>query len=175
MLGRLNLFGGQAPIKGNADLLNRKQRRLPGPRFVATRAWPQPLSGELPEPLRATDGRKPDAPPEDVFTLDTITQRMPKIMQSVVKGMPEALKTESFEQNIQALQDEMRDGAQLRPLASGSARVGADGWNEHLSEFIERGEGWHTAPWWVVENYMYKRLLEDGLVDFRVECGAYIE
>lgn len=23
------------------------------------------------------------------------------------------------------------------------------------------GEGWHTAPWWLVENYMYKRLLEE--------------
>ena len=35
-----------------------KQRRVPGPRFVATRAWQQPLSGKLPEPLRATDGRQ---------------------------------------------------------------------------------------------------------------------
>ena len=32
---------------------------------------------------RSMQGRKPDAPPEDVFTLDTITQRMPKIMQSL--------------------------------------------------------------------------------------------
>lgn len=138
-----------------------KQRRVPGPRFVATRAWQQPLSGKLPEPLRATDGRKPGAPPEDVFTLDTITKRMPKIIQSTVAAMPSALKTPDFEQNIKALQDEMKDGAQLRLLTGDSPRVGADRWNEHLTEFIDRGEGWHTAPWWVVENYMYKRLLEE--------------
>eukprot|EP00439_Symbiodinium_sp_Y106_P079343 s2700_g18.t1 len=140
-----------------------KQRRVPGPRFVATRAWQQPLSGKLPEPLRATDGRKPGAPPEDVFTLDTITKRMPKIIQSTVAAMPSALKTPDFEQNIKALQDEMKDGAQLRLLTGDSPRVGADRWNEHLTEFIDRGEGWHTAPWWVVENYMYKRLLEDSM------------
>ncbi|OLP81075.1 Subtilin transport ATP-binding protein SpaT [Symbiodinium microadriaticum] len=137
-----------------------KQRRVPGPRFVATRAWQQPLSGKLPEPLRATDGRKPGAAPEDVFTLDTITQRMPKIIQSTVAAMPSALKTSDFEQNVKALQDEMKEGAQLRLLRGDSPRVGADRWNEHLTEFIDRGEGWHTAPWWVVENYMYKRLLE---------------
>ncbi|CAE7465946.1 spaT [Symbiodinium sp. CCMP2456] len=137
-----------------------KQRRVPVPRFVATRAWQQPLSGKLPEPLRATDGRKPGAAPEDVFTLDTITQRMPKIIQSTVAAMPSALKTSDFEQNVKALQDEMKEGAQLRLLRGDSPRVGADRWNEHLTEFIDRGEGWHTAPWWVVENYMYKRLLE---------------
>ena len=108
-------------------------------------------------------GRKPGAAPEDVFTLDTITQRMPKIIQSTVAAMPSALKTSDFEQNVKALQDEMKEGAQLRLLRGDSPRVGADRWNEHLTEFIDRGEGWHTAPWWVVENYMYKRLLEDSM------------
>ena len=82
--------------------------------------------------------------------------------------MPSALKTPDFEQNIKALQDEMKDGAQLRLLTGDSPRVGADRWNEHLTEFIDRGEGWHTAPWWVVENYMYKRLLEDSMPCLRM-------
>ena len=60
----------------------------------------------------------------------------------------------------------------IRPMLPGAGW----GWFRGGSSLAKNsGEGWHTAPWWVVENYMYKRLLEDGLVDFRVECGAYIE
>ena len=33
---------------------------------------------------------------------------------------------------------------------------------KHVKNPRTGGEGWHTAPWWLVENYMYKRLLEEG-------------
>ena len=34
--------------------------------------------------------------------------------------------------------------------------------SDFCCNFSTGGEGWHTAPWWLVENYMYKRLLEEG-------------
>ena len=93
---------------------------------------------------------------------------MPKILQSVLASLPPAVKSAELEKNIEALQDDMRQGAQLRLLTSDSPRVGANAWNQHLEAFIERGEGWHTAPWWLVENYMYKRLLEDSARSFSI-------
>lgn len=125
-------------------------------------AWQRPMAGsDLPEPLRATDGLRPEAAPEEIFTRDTITKRMPKILDSVLLKMPSDFKIPPVLEGVKRLQEEMRSDAQLKLLQSSSSRVGADSWNPHLSEFIERGEGWHTAPWWLVENYMYKRLLEE--------------
>eukprot|EP00435_Cladocopium_sp_Y103_P043243 s1717_g12.t1 len=131
-----------------------------GARRVAM-AWQRPMAGkDLPEPLRASDGLRSEAAPEEIFTRDTITKRMPKILDSVLSKMPSDFKTPPVLEGVKRLQEEMRSDAQLKLLQSSSSRVGADSWNPHLSEFIERGEGWHRAPWWLVENYMYKRLLE---------------
>lgn len=126
-------------------------------------ATARPLPGvELPAPLKATDGLAPGAPPEDVFTWDTITKRMPKIMDSVLESLPTFIREEaSFVAKLRELQQEMRDGAALKPLEPTAPWVNAENWNSLLAPFIQRGEGWHTAPWWVVENYMYKRLLQE--------------
>ncbi|CAK8987312.1 unnamed protein product [Durusdinium trenchii] len=127
-----------------------------------TMFWQRPMPDkDLPEPLRASDGLSADAAPEDVFTHDTITNRMPKILDSVLAKLPAEFQTAPVVEGVRRLQEEMRSDAQLKFLMSGSARVGSKSWNPHLSEFIEKGEGWHTAPWWLVENYMYKRLLEE--------------
>jgi len=131
-------------------------------RRLVTMRWQPPMGGkDLPKALSATDGMKPEAAPEEVFTTDTITKRMPKILDSVLSKMPSDFKTPPVLEGVKQLQEEMRSNAQLKLLESSSARVGAANWNPHLSEFIEKGEGWHTAPWWLVENYMYKRLLEE--------------
>ncbi|CAJ1430358.1 unnamed protein product [Effrenium voratum] len=135
--------------------------------------WQRPLAGkELPEPLRATDGLVAAAPPEDVFTQDTVTKRMPKILDSVMAKLPSKFQTPAVTEGVKKLQEEMRGGAQLKLLEGRSARVGAEAWNEHLADFLARGEGWHQAPWWLVENYMYKRLLEEGssLGHVRLSC-----
>lgn len=84
---------------------------------------------------------------------------MPKILDSVVSSLPSQLsKDEALIGEIRQLQADMRDGALLRPLDPTGLNVNAEGWNAHLAEFA--GQTWHDAPWWVVENYMYKRLLE---------------
>jgi len=115
-----------------------------------------------PEPLRATDGKKDGAAPEDVFTWDTVTSRMPKIMDSVIESLPASLAEEAgLLEAVKELQAEMREGAQLKLLEPTAPWVNAEDWNEHLKDFISRGEGWHSAPWWLVENYMYKRLLQE--------------
>lgn len=116
----------------------------------------------LPPPLRATDGKAEGAPPEDVFTWDTITDRMPKILDSVVENLPPSLsKDQSLLDGIGALQQEMREGTVMRPLKDPSARVAAEAWNQHLEELPADERGWHDCPWWFCENYMYKRLLEE--------------
>jgi len=113
----------------------------------------------LPAPLCATDGKADGAQPEDVFTWDTVTTRMPKILDSVVETLPD--QDPQLLEGIRRLQREMVEGAQLQLLTSKEPRVNAGHWNEALAPFIEKGEGWHDAPWWTVENYMYKRLMEE--------------
>lgn len=122
-----------------------------------------PLPGTpLPSPLMALDGKAPGAPPEDIFTWDTVSTRMPKIMDSVLASLPSSLaKKASLLEGVRALQQEMRDGAELRPLEATSPWVNADAWNQELAPLINAKLGWHAAPWWIVENYMYKRLLEE--------------
>ena len=44
--------------------------------------------------------------------------------------------------------------------------VNAEQWNQQISGLVSEGVGWHAAPWWIVENYMYKRLLEVGSSSF---------
>jgi len=131
--------------------------------MASTSTTSRPLPGQsLPPPLCAKDGLVNGASPEDVFTWDTVTKRMPKILDAVVESFPEALASKaSLQQGIQSLQAEMREGSALKLLEEASPRVGSQAWNEDLKPFIERGEGWHDAPWWVVENYMYKRLLQE--------------
>eukprot|EP00929_Paragymnodinium_shiwhaense_P005067 TRINITY_DN10647_c0_g1_i1.p1 TRINITY_DN10647_c0_g1~~TRINITY_DN10647_c0_g1_i1.p1 ORF type:complete len:531 (-),score=83.86 TRINITY_DN10647_c0_g1_i1:386-1978(-) len=125
------------------------------------RALVAPNANARPEALYATDGQKPGAPPEDVFTWDTVSARMPKIMDSVVKSLPSAFASdEAVMSEIRNLQEEMRTGAPLRLLKDTTPRVGANTWNPVLQPYVDKGRGWHDSPWWVVENYMYKRLLE---------------
>jgi len=62
---------------------------------------------------------------------------------------------------IRKLQNEMAEGAQLQLLEPTVPWVNAEEWNVHLQEIIDKGDGWHDAPWWIVENYMYKRLLQE--------------
>jgi len=123
----------------------------------------RPLPGQpLPKPLCAKDGLAPNAPPEDVFTWDTITKRMPKILDSVLETLPPSLATQqTLLDNIHELQREMQEGLPLKPLEETGPRVGAATWNKDLAPYLESGSGWHEAPWWVVENYMYKRLLQE--------------
>lgn len=76
--------------------------------------WRRPLPNQdLPEPLRASDGLRPDAPPEDLFTKQTITERMPKILDSTLAKWPKELKVSEVVLGVRELQEEMRGNAPL--------------------------------------------------------------
>lgn len=115
----------------------------------------------LPAPLRAIDGKEPGARPQDVFTWDTVTKRMPSILENVLETLPEEAKNcSNLVQAVRSLQQEMEQGKELQYLKDVSPWIGAEVWNKELAQYIDGRQGWHHAPWWVVENYMYKRLLE---------------
>lgn len=115
----------------------------------------------LPEQLKAIDGKQPGAQPQDVFTWDTVTKRMPSILENVLETLPEEAKNcSNLVQAVRSLQQEMEEGKELQYLKPVSPWIGAEVWNKQLAQYIDGKQGWHHAPWWVVENYMYKRLLE---------------
>jgi uncharacterized protein with ATP-grasp and redox domains len=96
-----------------------------------------------PAPLRATDG-------EGTFTFGTVSKRMPQIVTSMISHNDYDAATVSA---LEKLSHEMTTGAQLRLLQPSS-----NPWNNYVRPYL--GETWFTAPWWFVENYLYKRILE---------------
>jgi len=102
----------------------------------------------LPAPLRATDGG---------FTHDTVSRRLPLIVKSVVSNNPSF--SAELAASLNALSDEIVAGAPLKPLAADKAD-GRDGWSATLAPYVASGGTWMDAPWFVVENYLYKRILE---------------
>eukprot|EP00298_Acanthocystis_sp_HF-20_P009036 c18063_g1_i1.p1 GENE.c18063_g1_i1~~c18063_g1_i1.p1 ORF type:complete len:410 (+),score=127.66 c18063_g1_i1:23-1252(+) len=97
----------------------------------------------FPSFLRAADGPQ-------TFTYQTITERLPKIVQTTIQNNEFSLQQTKF---LNELAQEMKEGSKISPLRSKS-------WNKYLEQYITEEATWHTAPWWVVENYFYKRLLE---------------
>merc|ERR1711908_3295 len=84
----------------------------------------------LPPPLLAIDGLVEGAPPEDVFTWDTVSRRLPSIVDAVLETLPEeAKKCEGLVRAMHSLQSDMREGAPLQELRSPSPWVDAKAWN----------------------------------------------
>lgn len=79
------------------------------------------------------------------------------IVKSVVENNP-AYGAE-LAAALHALADEVAAGEPLKPLA-GDVPDGLSGWSATLAPFISCGATWMDAPWFVVENYLYKRILE---------------
>mmetsp|Transcript_13688 Transcript_13688/g.34866 ORF Transcript_13688/g.34866 Transcript_13688/m.34866 type:complete len:369 (+) Transcript_13688:3-1109(+) len=100
---------------------------------------------ELPPFLRASDGAA-------TFTFDTVSRRLPAIVRSTIASnryaAPLAAELEALASNIAA-------DALLVPLADAA-------WNAHpqMAEALAARESWHSASWWLVENYLYKRILQ---------------
>ncbi len=101
------------------------------------------LGAKAPPPLRATDGG---------FTMDSVVRRLPLIVQSV-------LDANDYDQDVAAalakLRDEIAAGEPLAPLAKPSAE-----WRDALRPHLDARDTWLSAPWFLVENYLYKRILE---------------
>ena len=135
-----------------------------------------------PPPLRAIDGMAATASSEDKFTLDTVTVRMPRIVEVVLERVGDALDADARRALLELI-DEMRDteerpivrheaaggdgeaatrvGRPLRLLGAGAGSIeDVLAWNGHLLPHVARGETWLDSPWWLCENYLYKRVLE---------------
>ena len=84
---------------------------------------------------------------------------VPLIIESVIESNAYG---EDLQRDLRALGGEIAVGAPLKPLAAPSAE-----WEAALAPLLAAGETWFSAPWFLVENYLYKRMLEltDGPTD----------
>jgi hypothetical protein len=104
----------------------------------------------FPEPLRGIE--------QGTFTHYTITVRFKNIIQQVLKDNqfpPEIVS------NLQALQEEIPD-APLRALLDEDAPDWSD-WMRYLTPYLNIATAdnpWLQAPWFFVETYFYRRILE---------------
>jgi len=99
----------------------------------------------LPEPLRGSD--------PDSFPQRTVTTRLPSIAQRTLKetGWPEPIHS-----RLQALIYEMPLGS-LRSLEDDGGPDVAD-WRGYMAPYL--GQNWLEPPWFVVETYFFRRILE---------------
>ena len=118
-----------------------------------------PASGKLPKPLSPADG-------VHTFTYDSVQRRLPLIAEAVIENnqFPEVLNA-----GLKALASEIAAGEPLKPLDS----TNDPDWDELLAPLLENGETWFSAPWWISENYFYKRMLE--LTDSAAGVGPSVD
>lgn len=104
-----------------------------------------PAGGNLPRPLSPADGAH-------TFTYDSVQRRLPLIAEAVINNneFPAPLVNE-----LRSLASEIAAGKPLLPLENGG-----NDWDDLLAPFLDNGDTWFSAPWWVAENYFYKRMLE---------------
>lgn len=109
--------------------------------------------GKLPPPLSPADG-------VHTFTYDSVQRRLPLIVEAVIENNPSY--PESLVANLRGLASEIAVGEPLKPLVAPSLE-----WDTVLAPLLEQQETWFSAPWWISENYFYKRMLEltDGPTD----------
>ncbi len=102
----------------------------------------------LPEPLRGAE--------IGTFAHNTITVRMPNIAR---RTLAENDFPPDVVANVEALIDEIANG-RIRPLTD------RNDWDEYtatstsLSAGVYAGQNWLTPPWFFVETYFYRRILE---------------
>jgi predicted aconitase with swiveling domain len=99
----------------------------------------------LPEPLRGSD--------PDSFPQRTITTRLPSIAQ---RTLDETDWPEPAHSQLQALINEMPHGL-LRLLEDDTGPDVAD-WQAYIAPHL--GQTWLQPPWFVVETYFFRRILE---------------
>jgi hypothetical protein len=99
----------------------------------------------LPEPLRGSD--------PDSFPQRTITTRLPSIARLT---LGETAWPEPIHSRLQALIDEMPHGS-LRSLEDDGGPDVAN-WQDYMVPYL--GQTWLEPPWFVVETYFFRRILE---------------
>ena len=97
---------------------------------------------------RAEDGK-------ETFTYNTVAERMPSIVKLAISNQRFNFSFDSKDRKaLEALQDQMRNNKRVTYLSDGNK------WNQYLTDAVDNEWTWHSAPWWLVENYMYRRITE---------------
>lgn len=104
-----------------------------------------PMGGRLPPPLTPADGKT-------TFTFDSVQRRLPLIVEATIDNNP--AYSEELCASLRAFAGEIAAGAPLKPLKERSS------WDAQLEPHLAAAGTWFSEPWWVTENYFYKRLLE---------------
>lgn len=103
-----------------------------------------PMGGRLPPSLAPSDG-------VHTFTYDSVQRRLPLILEAVISNNEYPAELQA---SLRGLAAEIAAGAPLKPLRERSA------WDAELAPHLAAAGTWFSAPWWVTENYFYKRMLE---------------
>ena len=103
-------------------------------------------AAKLPPPLSPADGPL-------TFTYDSVQRRLPLIVEAVIDNNPSY--PADLVNDLRGLAAEIKAGKPLVPLRN---RDGV--WDAALAPLLEQGDTWFSAPWWLSENYFYKRMLE---------------
>jgi hypothetical protein len=104
-------------------------------------------TGPSPEPLRGLDSNS--------FAYYSIDVRLPDIARRTMAENEGYLPFTTI-QNLEALIADIPDG-KIRRLIDREAPDSAD-WDGYLAPYL--GQGWLEPPWFLVENYFYRRFLE---------------
>ncbi|KAL1524069.1 hypothetical protein AB1Y20_018980 [Prymnesium parvum] len=99
-----------------------------------------------PPPLAASDG-------VHTFTYDSVQRRLPLIVEAVLKNNPSY--PVELEESLRNLAAEIECGKPLQALKAPPAT-----WAAEMAPLLAETNTWFTAPWFLVENYFYKRILE---------------
>jgi uncharacterized protein with ATP-grasp and redox domains len=119
---------------------------------------PQLPNLPLPEPLCGAD--------EGSFAEATISDRLPGIARRTAR---ENDWPAEIQDALLALADEMPRGL-LRPLLDGG--LDAPAWERYLAPY--QGQDWLTPPWFLVETYFFRRILE-ATGYFQPGPGAWVD
>ena len=97
-------------------------------------------------PLAASDG-------VHTFTYDSVQRRLPLIAEAIIENNPDY--PQPLVTSLRTLAGEIAAGEPLRAL-----EAAPDSWESELVPCLAESQTWFTAPWFLVENYFYKRILE---------------
>ena len=106
-----------------------------------------PVLPVLPASLAASDSG---------FTYDSVHRRLPLIAEAIISNNPSY--SAELQSSLRALAAEVAADAPLLALSPSNA-LDAPTWDAALAPHLSASSGWLSTPWFLIENYFYKRVL----------------